>query len=298
MSEDAGNREIVSVASFSSTPSIPASTDTLLSFSPSKDTTASWISANEYIAPESGVYDITLSVAFGATTGSSPAAFVGRIYLDNVYYSDLSRVDVASAVYNSTISNTAPVYTLFPLIKGQSLKFYAFQNSSGASTLAYATVSIAKRSSPQTIAASEKVYAEYNEQGSGITIQTTETDLIYTDKVMDTHGAYNPSTGVFTAPRSGILTISASVVVVPSTPLALTQRIYVSLYKEIAGIFSSIKSIGREVGNEQALTNYAPKGNIQVYASKGDKFKIVSACSVATPMSITPVENYVSFSME
>lgn len=67
-------------------------------------------------------------------------------------------------------------------------------------------------SGPSQIAASEVIECSYTSDTSLALTATVPATKIYEDRISDTHGAYNTSTGVFTAPAPGHYVVSASAV--------------------------------------------------------------------------------------
>ncbi len=78
----------------------------------------------------------------------------------------------------------------------------------GALTYSDVQLQISRISGPETIAASEKVACFYYTAVSG-TLSTTPAAIVMTNKSYDTHGAYNTTTGVFTAPKAGHYRVKA-----------------------------------------------------------------------------------------
>ena len=68
----------------------------------------------------------------------------------------------------------------------------------------YNYLSINRLSGPATIAASEAVACSFNTSSSVVTGSGTWSLVTYTNKIVDTHGIYNTSTGAATIPVSGI----------------------------------------------------------------------------------------------
>ena len=91
--------------------------------------------------------------------------------------------------------------------------FYGAGNNS-ANTLTTGTgtaatyLSVTRQSGPATIAASEKIYLNYTNNGAtSLTANTTNID--WTTKVVDSHGAWSGT--VFTAPRPSMYTVAGGV---------------------------------------------------------------------------------------
>jgi hypothetical protein len=116
------------------------------------------------------------------------------------------------------------------LVKGDVIELYFFGlgNNSVNTLQTASSLTVAKRSSPQTVAASEIVAARYR-SNSGAVLGALAT-YVFEDLVYDTHNAYNSSTGQFTVPQTGYYSICTSINTasfVLSTTSALALRVYV-----------------------------------------------------------------------
>lgn len=99
------------------------------------------------------------------------------------------------------------------LVAGQKIRFLVDTNITSP-TLATGTsqtyLQVHKAGGSPAISASEKVEVLY-QTDSGQSLTSAGSTIIYEDKLKDSHNAYNPSTGIFTAPRAGDLKIAYSV---------------------------------------------------------------------------------------
>ena len=178
-------------------------------------------SSNRYDVKEAGYYDIIGQVSIAASNVTTSAYFAA-IYKNGVLIKNGSSNYQSSATQAMRLG----VSTKVSCIAGDYIELYFFaQANHSASNLTVSTganattLEISKISSGSgTIAASEVVACKYT--SSTTTIGTTTTTLVMPTKVFDTHGAYNNSTGVFTAPIAGKYRISggyASATAITST---------------------------------------------------------------------------------
>jgi hypothetical protein len=149
-------------------------------------------------------YNNSTGVFTAPISGYYRWSFVGRfdfqarvdIYVNNTFYE--SSADLASpSPYNNLFSGQ-----VF-LVAGQTLDFRTANSGNATATGGITSFSIERISSgSQIIASSETVACKYT-SNNGQIISATYSTLIYEDIVFDTHGAYNITTGRFTAPMSG-----------------------------------------------------------------------------------------------
>ena len=226
LSEDAGNREIVLEAAFSggtiANNAYTNLTGSNTTFTVFADTTASFnTTTGLYTFPETGYYDIRIQ---GANNASTTGAIQFRtLNVQSPYHTG-----------NSGVAFGEQFLQNYHAAKGDSFNFaYYYANASAGTwnSTSFNRISIAKRSSPQTIAQSEKVYGHYT-TNTATAISSSYVTIPYEDKVTDSHGAYNPSTGILTAPKSGQLKISASLAC-GAAIFSTTQRFFLAINKVV-----------------------------------------------------------------
>lgn len=170
---------------------------TNVTFTSTSDDTASWNGTDTYRVPTSGDYRISVSLIADGIAAFQPwvngvarpsAAFVSASAvrgIGSIVLPDLRAGDTIVIRSSTTVNITS-------------------------STSNY--LSIEKiGSSNQTFMVAEKVRAIVGRTTTQTIPVTTNTTLIFDSVLENSHGAYNPSTGVFTAPRAGLLKIDANV---------------------------------------------------------------------------------------
>ena len=261
-SENFGARDVFVSGKGNNGATINASTN--INFTEVEDTTASW-NGSLFTAPESGTYDISGSLFF---TSSASYALSANINGTNQ--------DILNTIINASIISFQGTVKLS---KGDTLAIRQNQASATLSNSTTAhTITISKKSTPQTILETEEVSARYR-SNSGQSV-ATNTTVVFEDRIHDTHNAYNTSNGIYTVPVSGTYQISASIatnsvswstgqffnIVVDSN--GSTQS---NAYKRIQASFTS----GMSVSNSTAIK-----------LSKGDQIEIVSSASRgSTPLT-------------
>jgi hypothetical protein len=165
-------------------------------------TGASW----RFTAPVPGVYDVSLTIHGGDSTTTSYQLFKNGVFVSfilttnsAIIFSGARDIDLNANDYIDIRANATTTVT-----------------GTNSSTV----ISIARRSGPSQIAASETIAFRAR---SSTTAATTSTPFIFTVVEGNTHGAYNSSTGRFTVPAAGWYQINASVY----TANVFTLRLYI-----------------------------------------------------------------------
>lgn len=285
LSDDSGNRNIVCEAALTGANQTVTSTAiTKIAFATTNfDTTSSFNSStNEYVVPESGYYDINLS------------AYLSSLTIDEAYSLYLSVNSVTQVAITQTPSATVDAIQLSKLIylnKGDSVGGRV-QSTADTSYVvnqnpARTFLNIAKRPSPQTVAASEIVAVRATTVTPNA-IGTSATIMLYDDKTYDTHNAYNPSTGKFTAPQTGYYQVNASVRTANIT-LGTTQSILFQIVSD-----NATENRCLVLGNGAATAGYSAVLSTVVYLSKGQQLDVRAQSSVATTVNTTLAYNVLS----
>lgn len=201
MSNNAASRLVAARFLMSTNKSVsttqPADFDTLLLDTHGAVTTgSSW----KFTAPVSGTYNISW---LGYHTSNSAREV--RIYKNGSYYALLGVTQAIAAV--SQASNT------IDLIAGDSIDFRCNTSDTlqgAALNAGGAWISIFQVQGPSSIVTLEKIQCKYTGATTSISNGAT-VEVVNPTKVWDTHGAYNPSTGRFTAPRSDYYEVKGTI---------------------------------------------------------------------------------------
>jgi hypothetical protein len=263
MSEDSGNREIAAKASRITSGQLVTAAGVVLVFNNKVfDTSDSYNSATGiYTASESGYYDVGYSLEVVSQAATSSLQFIGYVNgLTAKYYCRWVFSALSGAKTYSPTANDV-VY----LSKGDTFEvrgYSAGADSTLASNAADRTyLTIAKRSSPQTIMGSEVVAAQGN-CSIGQTI--TNGAIIVYNNATQTHGTYDTGTGIFTAPSSGYYNFQAWITTVS---VAVTVGNYIGVRLLSSG--SSYYGV-RDFSTNASARVYNASISTTVYLAKGD----------------------------
>lgn len=254
----------------SNTAALTAATDTLVSWNTSEvDTHSGWNGSDTYTVPVSGIYKISGNIAYNI--GPSAQQVQIKIYISGVL-TDIPSLTNATA---SQFNVSCPFATIKKLNAGQTIKIYAYADGSGtiisSDSNKLTQVSIERLSGPATIAASETVGCTYDTLAAG-TITSAGNDLIYTNRIFDTHGAFNTSTGEYTVPVSGKYSITGQFRTITTAMTvgfgtALSVKIDNTVTKFIANVRTQTTSgIIREVSGAPVTLNLLAGQKIKLHA--------------------------------
>jgi hypothetical protein len=168
--------------------------------------------ASKWTASTSGYYKINLGINISSTNVLNNA-YYAQIYKNGSLYS--------SGPYTTPSAGAAAgvqAYDIIPMNAGDYIEGYLFgagNNSVSTLTLnaggGLTFMTIERSSGHAQIAASETVSVRASRGTTqSITNGSSETTVIFTTEDQDTHGAYDNTTGIFTAPMSGTYQISGS----------------------------------------------------------------------------------------
>jgi hypothetical protein len=262
MSNDTDTRVVSFSGTKGSTQAVTANT-TDITFTSAKDSHGAW-SGSQYVVPVAGDYQVASTLADSAA--NSWNAFV---YLNGV----------SSRVLFATVSgNYGGGSAILPNLKAGDTISIRSASSITVAGNAGQHLSINRLSGPATIAATEKVYAQYTgNAGTAITANTTNLD--FSTKVADSHGAFSGT--VFTAPRPGWYEMDgAFLFTAGSTPILYA---YVNTVQKLL------------VGYSAASTTRVPfHGGI--YLNGGDQLSIRSDTSLTESNSAT--QHWISISSQ
>jgi hypothetical protein len=277
LSEDAGTRRVVFRGEgVSGTPAITVGV-TNIPYLSIEDSTASW-NGSQFTVPETGDYDVDVSALFTSNNVRYLA-----LYVDGVIYKSIN--DPTSSV------NYAKGSVLGTFIKGQVLSVRsqsAAGNVTGA-TAGFHYLSIAKRSSPQTIAATETVAARgRSASATSLGGSGTTTVIPLTSKDFDTHNALDLTSG-FTVPVTGYYTISAGIRTAGTTATFGNFLIIFSVDStaQSRASFPKISGTSATAGGIHSDTLYLTKGQVL-------SLRVFHDSGVALALSAVPQDNFFS----
>ena len=187
-------------------PSISQSSGDFVFSSVVRDTSGMYNSSTGVVTiPVSGLYNIKAEVTNNSTgTGQTNGI--------DLFKNGSTLTDYGGFVYSKSASdrNLCKIAVdNLPLVAGDQIKVRVQASAAGTfnGNLGTPFFSVQRVSGPAQIAASEKIYLQYT-GNAGTVLTAGTTNLDFTNKVVDSHGAWNGS--VFTAPRPGWYDVKGS----------------------------------------------------------------------------------------
>jgi hypothetical protein len=295
MSEDLGGREVIAIAALGTTQAISGSgvSDVIEFDVASLETVGNMLQnpgtdTSRIVVPESGYYDLKVQVMYDNATFT-----VGN--LQDIYLRANGVIVASDRIYNTATavlnSVTYEANAIKYLNKGDYVDVVTrhFESTTrdlnvGGNTF----LTVAKRSSPQTMLETETVAARYT-SNSGQAILSTGSDLVYEDLGYDTHNAYNTSTGDYTVPVSGYYRISVSYGTASATWASGNGT---NLQIRYDGTFVKQHVIGV---TPQTRSEFI-QTSTEIYCEKGKIIDIAGSNSQSANMGTTPEQNVLTIS--
>lgn len=196
MSNDADTR-VVAASVAMTAQVIPATTWTQLTFGTTVTDTTGLISGNTFVVTTPGYYNLS---AF-SNSGAATEKYVGYT-VNDATMANASNLRIASSNNYAAVGSALTA----KLNAGDVIRI-AMYSVAGETLLTASRISIQRISGPSAIAASESVNMRAH-LPSGTVNSDTATPIVYATVDYDSHGAYNSSTGRFTAPTPGKYRVS------------------------------------------------------------------------------------------
>jgi hypothetical protein len=213
LSSDAGLRSVVFRASTSTARTINNTSPTIIYETISKDTVGGYnTSTGEYTVRESGDYKFGAAyrtIAHTSTVSNVRAVLLFRNGTQISNFAAFRSQITGSIVYQSSGSDTQ-FFNAGDII---TWRIY----SDDATTLAASTpldnyIYLEKLSSPQQLAASEKIFFQARKSSAQSIPNNTQTTVTnWTNTDIDSTGSFNATTGVYTVSRAGVARIETNI---------------------------------------------------------------------------------------
>lgn len=246
----------------------------LTSFTVDSDKTSMWDATNNRFNIQSpGDYQLFGNLySTAATTANQQLAYKVNGGT-TMYYGNSPNTSGAT---NASMSGS----DIIPNLKaGDYVEIYGYADASvtAQSGITASRFSLMKIASPQTISATETIVASYG-VASGQTL--TAAAIIKGDtKVVDTHGAYNTSTGVYTVPAAGLYRISHTFFSITATSAWNVQ------IRKNGSAVTSTDAIPQYSGGTTIVNNRsmnAPLTPYIVFFNAGDTIDFYNSGAIAT----------------
>ncbi len=285
LSEDAGNRLIYTRATMSNQ-SISSSSATKIALSnigsQDKDTVGAFDSVNNRInILETGFYSAHANI------------FLFNILNELVLLSIRKNgsLDLAEAgVGFGSLQGSIILSDCFYLTKGDYLEIFSNSSTDASYTVLAGSFTVTKISSSQQIAASAKVFASYKTDTGVPVANASGVTIPFEDKVVDSDNAYNISTGVYSCPKSGNLSMSVILQLASYSGWAAGEFAEIDVY---IGATQLVLGISRMQSTLTYIMDIS--GKIESYpVNKGDlvTIKLYQNSGAAINLSASPFYNH------
>lgn len=277
-SDQTDTRVVSMVATAGSGQSITSTNTQITGFTASSDTHGNFAS-NQYTIRTPGYYAVYAQITY--STQASAARGLININKNGSAIYNGQQVPL-SASYN--VSATAS--TILNLSVGDVIDVYGNATTTTALT-GTQYFSLQRVSGPASIAATEKIFAEYN-TASASSITSTPAILNYNTKVRDTHGAVTTGAGwVFTAPRPDNYSICAAFRV---TSQASASQKTLILYKNGA----SFRALTTDRNNAGSADDQMGKGCTDTYLKAGEYISVYAVIGTTSTLVTDGAYNWIT----
>lgn len=240
-----------------------------------KDTHGGW-DGTTYTVRVPGDYQVSAGIELTAASVAVNNTVAIGIFRNGIFVNSQSfKVSSTSVVtYEPQVSAIVPNCAVGDLI---TIRSWTQQTTpSFANSFSGNWVNLSRISGPSQIAASEVVAAKYNTTSfsglSGI--------VICTNRVLDTHGTYNTSTGVWTCPAPGIYCVRG---LLQSGGTAFTVGGYYEAYASVnTGGAATVNLLGGSRAESTNAVNRYAMGSTIVSLVAGDTVSLFQNSSVST----------------
>jgi hypothetical protein len=275
MSTDFGGRVIA--ANYAAASGVSTDTSTPINFATKRiDKTSSVTTgaAWKFTAPESGVYVVAATLL---SSSGTPAVYV--------YKNGVTTGQSVLSLSTTTLQNGV---TMVELDGGQ----YIDLRAGSAATLfntAENTISIHKIQSPQTLMGGEvEVLRAVKNSGTHTSTGNWQDVAAYDTEVFDSHGSFNPTTGIYTFAQAGKYLLSASVGFVSNVTGSRGARIDTTAGAVIYGNFIGANTTGLD-------TNLVAIGLVNAVA--GNTAQVVAYQNCTANLNYGTTANSTGFSI-